>query len=112
MGQLRIKPLYAILLVVGLLMLAIGGTLAVTQSTQQQSPPPDVPRYTADQVISVVHAYDPILREVPVFVEYSGQGRWWVRTKSQLIIFYEDTGRLEVIYERSSKGGWENPFRD
>lgn len=56
-----IKPLYIVLLVTGVALLAVGVTLAFTlqapeQTSESQS---DIPRYTADQVIAIVQAKYP-----------------------------------------------------
>ena len=104
MKRISIKPLYTVLLIVALLVIVIGATVAITQSS---------PRYTADQVIAVVHAYDPDFRSVSVSVEYEGQGIWTIKVVGyQTGIFYEHTGQLEGISKINIPSNFPNRFRD
>jgi len=106
-----------LLVIVLLLSLALG-TSACTQSTTSPVQP-DVPRYTADQVISVVQAQfscysatkTPQRTKAMVSVVYQRQGVWEVKVSSVpgytlqgpnwtaylgtlTLHFYEDTGSL------------------
>ena len=99
MGELRIKAWHAILIVVALLLFTIGATFAVIQWSQQLGVTPiSYPsRYTADQVITVVQAYDPRFETSHIFVQYEGWGKWYVQVGLQTGYFYENFGRLEGI---------------
>lgn len=108
---MNIKPLYAVLAVIGLLLLAIGATLLFTQQAPDLAPAPDIARYTADQVIAVARAYagdecgltkwqQERYPKARWTTEYLGNGKWKVTkdcspyaAKSSWT-FYESTGKL------------------
>lgn len=85
--------------------------LGACAQNQAANPAPDIPRYTADQVIAVAKAYSPGIPlrqclESSWKVAYMGQGTWIVgkycvdrfgRSGGLLAswYFYEDTGILE-----------------
>lgn len=107
MKRFLILPLLLFILLVS----ACGGT-----EQPKQLPPPDIPKYRADQVISVAEAYSPqfskyeqaryVCEEKPAWsAEYSGGGFWVVRkyavnklTSEKVYvegwIFDEHTGKL------------------
>lgn len=99
-----------ILVVTAVLVLALG-VIGCAQ-TQTPAPPPDIPRYTADQVIAIAAANSPSSGSVAYMrpawtAEYIGNGRW-VATKRYVLAngqeaggvsreqwdFYESTGKL------------------
>ena len=108
MGELRIKAWHAILIVVALVLFAIGATVVVTRWVQQV----DTSRYTADQVIAVVHAYYPYSKSGSVLVHYEGGGIWYVRVGSQTGNFYENIGRLEGLEYNPTKPPEESGRRE
>lgn len=102
------KTLLFILLMCALL---LGGCASSTPE-----PAPDVPRYTADQVIAVAEAYSPSIliryETLSWKVLYVGQGTWLVakscvdrlgRNSGTVAswYFYEDTGKLVPLQSQS-----------
>lgn len=102
------KGWHIILLCLGVSLLAVGGTLLLTQQAEEEAPQPDIPRYTADQVIAVAKAYtgeecggkwvlEPY--EATWTTVYLGNGEWAVTKNCSSYgvgtwTFYEATGHL------------------
>jgi len=96
-----------LVLVATVLLVMVAGIIGCDQ-TVTPAPQPDIPRYTADQVIYIASSNSPtcIGKSVPAWaVEYIGNGRWLATKKcvfgpAQVVLstekwyFYEDTGKL------------------
>ncbi len=107
------KGLHVILLCLAILFLSVGGVLLFTQGATEKAPQPDIPRYTADQVIEVAKAYAGEECGAGRIAEYYdpkwtttylGDGRWEVTKDCSHVgsglgkstwIFYEATGELK-----------------
>jgi len=120
------KLVYVVLGLVGLVLLAVGGTLFFTLRAPEPTPTaqPDIPRYTADQVIDVARSYYPATEAEKRYVDiawelkYIGKGVWQVdriyvwkegvpghyagsRNLNDSWFFHETTGEFEhITYEQ------------
>ncbi len=81
-ANVKIKPIYAGLLTIGILLIVIGMRLLA-------------PAYSADEVKAIVNARFPDAAKYGVRVGYIWQGRWSVRIGEHKLIFYEDTGKFK-----------------
>jgi hypothetical protein len=101
---MKIKILWA-LLGLGACLIIGGGSILVWGQIHPETPLPevsssiDIPRYTADQVISVARAScpDTSYRISYWAVSYIGKGKWLINqfgSYSQQYYFYEQTGSL------------------
>jgi hypothetical protein len=97
------------LLCLAIAALAVLGTLLFIQQTEEKDPQPDIPRYTADQVIAVAKAYAGECSRYPWqsnsndydaswTTVYLGDGKWRVTKECASVTtwtFYEATGELK-----------------
>lgn len=100
-GEMTIKPLYVILLVAGVALLAVGATLLITQQSSEQTPAsqPDIQRYTADQVIAIAQAQYPTCFKRERIGEDAG-GMFLYRT-------VDTPSSISVTYIGGSRGAWK-----
>lgn len=121
---MKIKLWQFALVLIGALLVGIGGTLLFAQYAperipilrQTPAPEPDIPRYTAGQVIAVARAYSPGVsralmlskgcgQELAWSARYLSQGSWFVckycihRWSDERVLidywfFHEDTAQL------------------
>lgn len=121
--EMKIKPLYAVLLVAAVVLLVVGVTLYFTWETPEQTSQPQsyTPTYTADQVIAIAQAQYPACfnrdRTVDtpssISVKHIGgsRGAWRVEIScparyfhndysmgTKTLYFYESDGTLRKTY--------------